>query len=50
MDEGYDRDAIVGVLGTKPIPKIALQDERSVSLDVTMFLMFIHQLNDGEIA
>lgn len=49
MEETYDRDSLVGVLGTKPIPKTALADERSVSLDVALFLLFIHELNDGKI-
>ena len=49
MEQEYDRDAVVGVLGNEPIPKIALSDEEKVSRDVAIFLLFIHELNRGTV-
>lgn len=49
MKQEYDRDELVGVLGDKPIPKVALKDEKKLPLDVAMFLLFIHELNAGKV-
>lgn len=49
MEEKYDREALVGVLGTEPIPKIALTNEEEISREVALFLLFIHEVNTGAI-
>ncbi len=49
MNTEYDRDTMVGVLGTKPIPKVALKDEKKLPLDVALFLLFIHDVNSGKV-
>jgi hypothetical protein len=50
MQTEYDRDNVVGVLNGKPIPKIAIGNESNFSLDIAMFLLFIHELNEKDCA
>lgn len=49
MKQEYDRDTMVGVLGNKPIPKVALKDEKTLPLDIALFLLFIHDVNSGAV-
>lgn len=43
----YDEEKLVGILNGRPIPKEALENKDSVSLEIAMFLLFITELNRG---
>lgn len=49
METKYDENQVVGILGSQPIPKVALSNEDELSHEVAVFLLFIHEVNTGAI-